>query len=794
MRNYYATIVTFLFFFQFLNSYGQQEFKNKKIDSLFNSYTHKPREVVYTHLNKSTFIVGEDIGFTAYLYNKKDKKLSLVSKNLYIVIEDSKKNIIKEELLQVKNGVANSAITIDSIFTSGNYKFFAYTNWMKNFKEQNYFAVTINIIDPKVEKVIKKKIISSKIDAQFLPESGHLLSNVKNTIGVILKNELGYGISTAKGKLVDENNTIITTFKVNKLGITNFSFTPNIDKKYSVKITYNNTRHTFNLEKSEVKGIVFSVEKLPVGVNIKLKTNSFTIENVKNKAYKLVHHNGIKLNIFPVSFVNDLHINQFINPSKLFKGINVFTLFNNDNKPIAERVFFNYNDIKLKKSTNISVKKTQDSLQINLFFNKVLSSKINNISISVLPRATKTYKKHHNIASYILLKPYLKGTIENANYYFSDINNNTKKDLDNLLITQGWSSYDWYTIFNTSLKTNFFIEEGISAKAKVKNVKKSKYVIHPVGKGKPNYYVLEKEDTDFLALNLFPTLNQKLRLSYIDEKGNLKGTKAYIKFSPSSIPTLNANHKTLKPKLAFSMNFSKENNTSLLSLNKTQELDEIIIKSKINETRIETIKRRSFGKIRFFSDIDRKRNISFQDYIRNKGYGVIIEKGRMTIKKNSEANTVNAGNTPTIYLNGMQLFDFSDLAALDMTEVDYIDINKNGVGEGIRGGAGGVIRIRTNTNLQYTKKELKSFKKFTFPLVFTETKKYYAPKYKNYNNSFFKEYGVIDWLPRNTLNKNGILSFKIDNITSFDLKIFIEGITTDGQFISEEKILVLNSL
>ena len=118
MKNYYTTILAFLFFFQFTNSLAQEQFKNKAIDYSFNSYTNKPREVVYTHLNKSTFIVGEDIGFTAYLFSKEDKNLSLASKNLYIVIEDREKNIIKKELLQVNNGIARSSITIDSLFTS----------------------------------------------------------------------------------------------------------------------------------------------------------------------------------------------------------------------------------------------------------------------------------------------------------------------------------------------------------------------------------------------------------------------------------------------------------------------------------------------------------------------------------------------------------------------------------------------------------------------------------------------------------------------------------------------------
>ena len=315
--------------------------------------------------------------------------------------------------------------------------------------------------------------------------------------------------------------------------------------------------------------------------------------------------------------------------------------------------------------------------------------------------------------------------------------------------------------------------------------------------------MLEKEDSEFLAMNLFPTQNQTLRLSYLDEKGNLKGVRAYVKFIPSIFPELNSNHSVLKPRSDFYMNSSKETNISLLSLNKTQELDEVIIKSKIKETKIEAVKRRTFGKVHLFTNIDRNKGISFANFIRDRGYGVIenykpndneIANGEvhtMAIFKRNLTNTIYGGSTPTIYLNGNQVVEHGMLADLDMSTVEYIDINKNGVGEGIRGGAGGVIKIRTNNSLQYTKKELKSFIKFNFPVVFSETKKYYIPKYKTYNNSFFKEYGVIDWSPINTLNKNGEVSFKIEKIRNKTIKLYIEGITNDGLYISDVKTIIL---
>jgi hypothetical protein len=790
MRNYYATIVTFLFFFQFLNSYGQQEFKNKKIDSLFNSYTHKPREVVYTHLNKSTFIVGEDIGFTAYLYNKKDKKLSLVSKNLYIVIEDSKKNIIKEELLQVKNGVANSAITIDSIFTSGNYKFFAYTNWMKNFKEQNFFVQTIKIIDPKVEEVIENKSTSTKINAQFLPESGHLLTETHNTVGVILKNEFGFGVPNLSGEIINRKKEFVSSFKVNHLGIGRFSFTPKVDENYTAKVNFNAQEYSFDIIKSEAKGVILSLNNRAEKIFLSIATNNFTRPFLKNKKYKLTLHNGSTLKAFDISFNNKNAIEKVFNTKNLTSGINIFTLFDENNNPIAERLFFNYNNIKFLKVTNVTKKQVNDSLNVTLNYKDINTKKFNNISISVLPVGTKSYQHHHNIASYTLLKPYVKGTIENGNYYFKNLSEKKKYALDNLLITQGWSSYQWYDIFNYKPRIDYFLEKGITIKATVSHNKKSKYVMHSVGGKKPNYFILNENEKEFIALNFLPFEKAKVTISKIEDNGKLIPAKLYPQFFPNKIPKLNLDYTYLNLNNYQTKEIKIRGNISNYFSN-TQHLDEIVIKSNLIKTKVANIKRQAFGNVYNFTDIERNNNISLAIYLSGKGYNAFDNAGNFVIESRVKSS-INGGATPTIYVDGFQILDFGFLSNFDMSIVDYININRFGFGEGIRGGAGGVIKIYTDPNLQFTQKNNKTTQEFIFPLTFSENKKFYVPRYQNYTNDFYKNYGLINWFPINKATTNGEFSFKFKNFLNNNFILFIEGTANDGSYISETKTVVIN--
>ena len=191
--------------------------EDDEIIEAYEDYTDAPREVVYLHLNKSTYIIGETIGFTAYVLDKNSKKPSLLTTNLYVSVEDKAQNIVKQKLIMVNNGVASNTFEVDSLFSDGNYNIKAYTKWMLNFNEQNYFIESIKIKDQKNSDSNKKQLVSNPIDAQFLPESGHLLHGVENNIGVVIKDHNGYGIPFAKGEVFDKNGGLLTTFKTNKL-------------------------------------------------------------------------------------------------------------------------------------------------------------------------------------------------------------------------------------------------------------------------------------------------------------------------------------------------------------------------------------------------------------------------------------------------------------------------------------------------------------------------------------------------------------------------------------------------
>lgn len=771
---------------------GQESYTEKNIDKSYKTYTEPLREVVYVHLNKSVYIKGEDIGFNAYVFDKNTKKLSQKTTNLYCIISDRNKKVIKKQLLRVKNGIANGLLKLDSLFTSGNYTFKAYTNWMRNFKEQNLFEASIRVIDPSKESFVEDTFSNANIDAQFLPESGHLLHNTVNTVGVVLKNNLGFGIANATGEIVDENNTLITTFNVNHLGIGRFSFLPLVDKKYTVKIKAQNTSYTFDfLEKINPIGVILSLKIQDDRVLSSILTNKETLPFINKKNYTLVIHNGNQLKSIPVNFGKNTFITKQIEIRNLFVGMNIFTLFDEKNNPIAERLFFNYQGINFLKPSTLAAKRENDSIAIKLSYQNFDPSKFNSISVSVLPEGTDSYQHQHNLVSYTFLQPYINGVIENGRYYFSNITEKKKYELDNLLITQGWSSYDWSTIFNNNSSINHIFEQGITFKANTPEKEETNYLVHSVAGQDLEYFKLSEQHNAFVKYNTFPVGKETVNISQIDNQGKLNGKGLYLQFFPGTIPSINIPQKTLGHKpLSFRHKEAKTDQWYLKDATpKIQKLDEVVVKANLEKIRIEKLKNSSFGRIDIFNDNDRISGLTLANYITNQGFSFTAydNPNGEFILRNRRPTTINSGATPLIFLNGFRIFNTQALYRFPLTEIDYIEMNPTGTGEGL-GASAGYIKIYTNPLLNKKGNGRETLRSFKFPVTFSPSKKYYAPLYNNYNNSFYRKYGTVDWLPVNTAKNDKGFHLKVHSKNKGEnLILFIEGIANDGDFIHEAK-------
>ena len=79
---------------------------NEKINIPYSQHYSVPREQVYIHFNKSGYLPGETIWFTAYVFNPSTGLQSKLTTNLYVELFDPSGKLLAQKNLFVKQGIA----------------------------------------------------------------------------------------------------------------------------------------------------------------------------------------------------------------------------------------------------------------------------------------------------------------------------------------------------------------------------------------------------------------------------------------------------------------------------------------------------------------------------------------------------------------------------------------------------------------------------------------------------------------------------------------------------------------
>jgi len=81
------------------------------------------------------------------------------------------------------------------------------------------------------------------------------------------------------------------------------------------------------------------------------------------------------------------------------------------------------------------------------------------------------------------------------------------------------------------------------------------------------------------------------------------------------------------------------------------------------------------------------------------------------------------------------------------------------------------------------------YSKYEIPLIFSKSRKFYVPKYISYSSDFYEKYGVLGWFPNIKTNDNNTIYFKVLNPGMLNMKLFVEGVTKNGDFITENVVI-----
>ncbi|MDN3585117.1 hypothetical protein QWY86_00445 [Pedobacter aquatilis] len=507
---------------------------SKRYDSLLKI---APREKIYVHLDRNTFVPQDTLWFKAYLINANTNGFSKISGLVYFEIIDANGTIVQTMSMPTAMGITWAGFALKpEIYKKGNYTFRAYTNWMQNFGQTHIFSKSFKILDflqeeqiSEVETTKKAKAIKTvtsvpenqqQIDVQFLPESGAWLADRNQKMAFKAINADGKGIKI-NGAILDSKQQLITNFSSNEIGMGYFEMIPAANEVYTVKINEYQNLKRLNFPKATSQGSYFRL------------FNNFNTDSISIQAYADLPEQVLTIIgqlRGSICFQAQIKSKKQYRPFKIAKsffptGVCQILLQNAKGQILNERSFFiNHQDeIKIEATPQATVYNIRDSISINLNTtdtNKKPVSGAFSISVTDDNQIQKDSLNDENIRSYFLLSSDLHGEIEKPGHYFQNYNEDKHNQLEALMLTQAWVSYNW----NETKKPLFKAEKDFSISGKITNltnkpINNAKIILMGLKKHATVIDTVTNEKGEFVFEN-FPALDSA---SYVIQAKNSKG-------------------------------------------------------------------------------------------------------------------------------------------------------------------------------------------------------------------------------------------------------------------------------
>ncbi len=425
------------------------------IDEKFTNFSNQHLvEKIFVHTDQSLYAAGEIVWFKVYCTGDSNHLLDL-SKVAYLEVLNQTQQPVLQTKISLLNGLGDGSLALPSNLPAGNYTLRCYTNWMKNFDPAFYYHQSLSIVNVLQADTALTAAPSGDNDIQFFPEGGDLVAGLPGKVAFKIVDQQGKGVA-GKGVLTDENNDTIIRFAPLVFGIGNFIFTPQKEHTYKATVTTTGGNvFTKPLPAALPSGFALHLSDLDASyVQINITTNT-----ANNTAYLFIHA-GQHIQIARQLTLINGRVSMEVERSSLAEGISHITLFDQNDQPVCERLYFNPPTRKLSITMQTDQASYQPRSKISLTLGtadmqKPLSA---NLSVAVVWLDLMSLQ-HPDIYSYLWLSSDLQGNIESPEYYCQSTGLNLAAATDNLLLTHGWRRFAWKDVLARQTPPLTFLPE-----------------------------------------------------------------------------------------------------------------------------------------------------------------------------------------------------------------------------------------------------------------------------------------------------------------------------------------------
>lgn len=401
-----------------------------------------PQDQPYMLFSKEIYETGEDMWFKAWLFDRSLLTLSNRSQTLFLRIYDSADSLVWNEKYPISGGRAEGHVFIGEHWKNGEYRVEGYT-------QSSFYADSTEAVFPQkiwvVDRIEKQEPQDTRTGLQkdnirlgLYPEGGYLVQGIKNYVA--FKATDNQGMPVPLSGWLCENRARKLNIESSHDGMGLLSFVPHEGVRYTVQLTNGQefplpsslrSGMVMHLEHTDRNNVVFSARQ-PRG-SMPRRISLF----VQMRGVPCYHASGILRD----SLVIDLPTTEF--PGQ---GIAEATLYDEQQRPVAERLFYVLPDKQLtitaRPSKEVYIRRDKGEVRIHVTDSEGKPVQAE-ICMSIFDKAYMKPSYRETMLSYNFLSTQIRGNIHHPAYYFDHKNLDRLHALDLLLLTQGWRRYTW---------------------------------------------------------------------------------------------------------------------------------------------------------------------------------------------------------------------------------------------------------------------------------------------------------------------------------------------------------------
>ncbi|MBN2814800.1 MAG: carboxypeptidase-like regulatory domain-containing protein [Bacteroidales bacterium] len=411
---------------------------------------YQPADQVFLQLDRNLYHPGDTIMFQAYIRNRRNGVFETRSASLYTVLLNQKHEKLDSARFRIFNATAPGWLKVPDTLNSGNYSVLAYTSTMMNYDPEFVFSAPVSVhkISPFIQKIkfqVEKpdssthhlSSVKMNVDLRFLPEGGTCIADIPQRMAFNAVASSGKTLKV-QGEVKNQLGESICRFISGTYGSGLIAFTPKQGDRYFAFMDGEEfSGMKWPLPIPESSGAALRVDyDSPEVLEIQVEGSG-----VKDRNYHLtvtlnemrVHDSDIRL---------DSTFKLMLGTADLPAGTACVTLYDNEQKPVAERLVF----INAHKKMNIEISSSSimfqqgDETEITLNTTNHKGEDISALlSIAVVDSITGYYDSEpiQDIESTFL---YDKDFYNNlpASIKLQGLSQLGIDDIDLLLMTYGW--------------------------------------------------------------------------------------------------------------------------------------------------------------------------------------------------------------------------------------------------------------------------------------------------------------------------------------------------------------------